>query len=64
MSARQLTKAQIQAWKIQGRTPGKRTELFNAEWETLCELAIQALDDTELIENFQLELLELQAKQT
>jgi len=44
MVARLLTSTQIIAWKIAGKTPGKRTELFNAEWESLCELALEALE--------------------
>lgn len=50
MLARQLSVEQIQRWKVQGRSPGLRTNLFNAEWETLCELACEALKTREELE--------------
>ena len=50
MPARSITREQILAWKVRGKVPGKRTELFNAEWESLCELAIQALEQQEELE--------------
>jgi hypothetical protein len=60
MPARELTAAQIQAWKIAGRTPGRRSDLFNAEWESLCELALEALQLREELEILQAELTNLQ----
>ena len=58
MAARNLTSEQILRWKIQGLSPGKRALIFNAEWESLCDLAIQALETADELETLRLEKLE------
>ena len=62
MPARFLTKEQILAWRYEGRSPGKRTQLFNAEWESLCDLAIQALEQQEELEQLRNEIIILRCQ--